>query len=122
MDILAITIWREARGEGMAGMTGVYHVIMNRALADREGWPSDPEQVCLQPYQFSCWNSLDPQRKLYPNRGDVQYQQAQYIANLDPTDPTGGATAYFDSSITAPSWADPKLFTVAIGRLRFYKL
>ena len=123
MDILGITIWREARGEGLAGMTGVYHVIMNRATANgREGWPQDPERVCLQPYQFSCWNTGDPQRGLYPDASDKQYAEIQSICQLDPPDPTSGATAYYDTSISPPSWATPDKFTVQIGRLRFYRL
>lgn len=123
IDILGVTIWREARGEGLPGMTAVYHVIMNRATAKgRNGWPQEPEKVCLQPWQFSCWNTNDPQRALYPVPNDPQYLEAQSICNLNPPDPTGGATAYFDESIKPPVWAMPEKFTVEIGRLRFYKL
>lgn len=121
MDILGITIWREARSEGTAGMAAVYNVILNRAKTGRL-WPTDPEKVCLQPYQFSCWNTVDHQRQKYPAFDDLQYKQIQLmIAGLCP-DPTGGATAYFDNSIAVPSWAQPSSLKCQIGNLKFYKI
>jgi N-acetylmuramoyl-L-alanine amidase len=126
MQVIPITIWREARGEGQAGMAAVLHVILNRAVPNpATPWPADPEKVCLQDFQFSCWNNRDPQRNLYPAPNDPQYAIAESLAlsaarGLD--DPTNGATAYYDESITAPSWATPERFTVQIGRLRFYRL
>ena len=122
MDILGITIWREARSEGLAGMNAVAHVIANRGAASpHNAWPSDVEQVCLQPWQFSCWNLTDPQRNLYPKDGDPQYAIAQRCPMMGD-DPTSGATAYFDVSILPPPWAHPEDFTAQIGRLKFYKL
>ena len=121
MDIVPLTIWREARGEGEPGMAAVYHVIANRAAAGRS-WPVYPERVCLQAYQFSCWNSSDPQRDLYPKMGDNAYALAAAICLQPGTDPTGGATAYYDTSIPAPSWATPENFTVQIGKVRFHRV
>lgn len=103
-------------------MTAIYHVIRNRTLASRNGWPKDMEQVCLQPWQFSCWNATDPQRSLYPSPTDPSYELTLPIISTLSEDPTGGATAYFDISITPPSWATPARFTVQIGRLRFFKV
>jgi N-acetylmuramoyl-L-alanine amidase len=122
MDILPITLWREARGEGEAGMRAVCHVILNRAAHGSGQWPSDPERACLQAYQFSCWNTNDPQRNKYPPPGDVAYSVAYAIAEDPGPDPTLGATSYHDTSIQPPPWATPDKFTVQIGRLRFYKL
>jgi spore germination cell wall hydrolase CwlJ-like protein len=123
MNITAITIWREARGEGTPGMVGVYWVIANRAASKRNIWPSDPEKVCLQAYQFSCWNTNDPQRDLYPRTEDPQYAMAYAIVQSPGSDPTMGATGYYDLSLpTPPSWATPQTFTVQIGRLRFHKI
>jgi spore germination cell wall hydrolase CwlJ-like protein len=121
MDILGITIWREARGEGIDGMRAVYHVIVNRAFSGQL-WPHDREQVCLQPFQFSCWNSRDPQRGKYPAPDDPSYKGAVEAILLAGEDPTGGATAYYDVSIPAPSWATAQNFTCQIGRLRFHKV
>jgi N-acetylmuramoyl-L-alanine amidase len=123
MNIVPITVWREARGEGQEAMLAVYHAILNRAAASpANGWPSDPEKVCLQAFQFSCWNSNDVQRNLYPQTNDPQYSFASMLPATVTPDPTGGATAYFDKSIQPPAWATPDKFTVQIGRLKFYKL
>ena len=121
MDILGITIWREARGEGAAGMTGVYWVIRNRSAASpHNGWPADLEQVCLQPFQFSCWNSSDTQRAKYPGVDDPQYKAIPGF--YSQPDPTGGATAYYDTSIVPPPWARQSEFKTQIGSLKFYRV
>ena len=120
MDILGITIWREARSEGLQGMNAVAHVITNRAATSPyQGWSADPEQCCLQPFQFSCWNRTDRQASLYPHEGDPQYE----IAKTCPQgpDPTNGCNCYYDVSIPAPKEAVGKL-TIAIGKLRFYRV
>ena len=102
-------------------MVAVYHVIANRAAARRE-WPADMERVCLQASQFSCWNTHDPQRDLYPKTGDQAYALAVAICLQSGKDPTGGATAYFAASIPPPLWATLDKFTVQIGNHRFYRL
>ena len=122
MNIVPITIWREARSESTQGMLGVYNVIMNRSAASpRNGWPVDPEEICLQSYQFSCWNSSDPQRNLYPSETDKAYGVALAILVHPGADNTEGATAYFDISIPQPREADGKKI-ISIGRLRFYQV
>ena len=57
--ILAQTILAEARGDGRAGMYAVAACIKVRAQKRNLSF----KQVCLQPYQFSCWNKNDPNRK-----------------------------------------------------------
>lgn len=68
VDTVARTLWGEARGTGLLDMLGVAAVIRERVL--RPGWWSRPNDdwisVCRSPWQFSCWNSNDPNRsKLY---------------------------------------------------------
>lgn len=62
LQVVAATLWGEARGEGVEGMIAVAHVIANRA---RKGgwWGSTPRDVCLKKWQFSCWNENDPNRE-----------------------------------------------------------
>lgn len=55
VQVVAATIWGEARGEGITGMVGVGKVIENRA--QRNAWPDHERQVCLQAWQFSVWNA-----------------------------------------------------------------
>jgi spore germination cell wall hydrolase CwlJ-like protein len=57
-DTMALTLWGEARGEGLDGMAECGQVIMNRAR--RQGYTI--KTVCLQPKQFSCWNKGDANR------------------------------------------------------------
>ena len=61
-DVLAATIWGEARGEPTAGRLAVASVIRNRLLAQR--WGTTYRAVCLAPKQFSCWNVGDPNAPL----------------------------------------------------------
>ncbi len=130
MDAVARTIWGEARGEGEAGMTAVANVIFNRWIDAVEGvvtwWGSTFKEICHAPYQFSAWNSNDPNRAkmLAVTDADPQFRialgLAQKCTNGTLADLTGGATSYYDTSITAPSWAASMTRTAQIGRLIFY--
>ncbi len=127
MDIVPITLWREARGEGYDGMLAVAWVIANRARHGKP-WPNDPEQVCLQPYQFSCWNTNDPGRKSYPAGSDPQYLAARQICESmqgqpADADPTHGATFYVNPTVvTSNPFDNPQYVeTARIGRHVFYR-
>jgi hypothetical protein len=52
-DVLALTIWGEARNQAVEGRIAVGCVIRNRLIAGR--WGHDYKAVCLAPWQFSCW-------------------------------------------------------------------
>lgn len=52
IDIVAKTIYGEARGQGIEGMKAVASVIWNRA----NGNISKLKSESLKPKQFSCWN------------------------------------------------------------------
>lgn len=58
LDVLARTLYGEARGEGAKGMVLVANVIITRSQDRR--WPNSVADVCQQPWQFSCWNKNDP--------------------------------------------------------------
>lgn len=53
-NIIARTLYYEARGEGEEGIDAVASVIFNRA----EGNPKYLAKVCLAKMQFSCWNNI----------------------------------------------------------------
>jgi len=62
VEVLAKTIYGEARGQAVLDRLAVGAVIRERAL--RPGWWGRGfEGVCLAPYQFSCWNEGDPNRE-----------------------------------------------------------
>jgi N-acetylmuramoyl-L-alanine amidase len=109
---LALTMWGEARGEGMTGMQCVGNVIMNRAAAgDWRG--KTPLQVCLKPYQFSCWNAGDPNRAILlalteedePNFAEVLDLADKLLAG-EVDDLTDGANAYYAEGSPVPDWAN----------------
>jgi len=60
VDIVARTIYGEARGElfrhGLASLIAVANVVVNRVAKNFAETVAD---VCLAPYQFSCWNKSD---------------------------------------------------------------
>ncbi len=131
VDVLARTLWGEARSEGKEGMEAVASVILNRVkLSQRMGgywWGNDIIQVCQKPYQFSCWNKSDPQyqRVISVSTEDVYFVKCIQVARrallslID--DPTKGATHYHADYITA-SWSDIRKKTETIGHHIFYRL
>lgn len=126
IDVLARTLWGEARGEGTIGMQAVACVVMNRIKTG--GWWGDTVvQVCQKPYQFSCWNKDDPNygKVLSVDGGDIHFVTAQRIAAravcgvLD--DPTKGATHYHAAG-TTPYWVRGEKPVAVIGRHVFYRM
>ena len=108
-DVLARTLWGEARGEGVAGMQAVANVILNRVAVSRKfggyWWGNTVLQVCHKPYQFSCWNKTDPNyRKLIAlNEKDMHFATALRVARRAMLgfvkDETQGATHYHTRDI-----------------------
>jgi len=131
IDTLARTIWGEARGETLQGKEAVANVILNRVKhAQRRGkfwWGNTLEEVCLKPYQFSCWNKndLNYSKIISVKEDDPQFSVCLRIArralNGVLADHTNGADHYHADSIM-PSWADSRVPTIIIGRHLFYRL
>lgn len=126
--LLAVCVWREARGQSIAAKQAVAWVVNNRAL--NPGWwggPSIPS-VVLQPWQFSSFNSGDPNAIKWPMPSDQTWIDSLNVATgvlggtLD--DVTSGATSYYDDSIPPPSWATDgsNVETISIDGLNFYRL
>lgn len=124
VDVVARTIWGEARGEGATGMQAVANVIANR-VSQPGWWGTDWRSVCLAPYQFSCWNTNDPNlvKLAMVTEADPAFAEALSIAEMAVSgtldDITGGATNYHAVGIT-PSWASEMTVTTQIGRHIFY--
>lgn len=58
-QLLALTIYGEARGESLAGRIAVGSVILERV--NHRAWDGRTiQEVCLKPWQFSCYNEMDP--------------------------------------------------------------
>ena len=131
IDVLARTIYGEARGETVRGKEAVAAVVMNRlrratGQPRRFGAGHTVESICRQPYQFSCWNAADANRPVIERvkAGDAPFDCCVRIATRAVrnilADPTGGATHYH--AIGAwPNWASGRTPAVIIGRHVFYK-
>jgi len=129
VDVLARTLWGEARGESVRGIEAVAAVVMNRVRRARERggwwWGGDVVSVCRKPLQFSCWNPDDPNRAklLAVTPADPVFATClrtarRAVAGLLP-DPTEGATHYHRTGIH-PAWAQGRCACVEIGRHLFY--
>ncbi|MFP4313380.1 MAG: cell wall hydrolase [Alphaproteobacteria bacterium] len=131
IDVLARTLWGEARGEGTAGMQAVANVVLNRVqIAQDKGkywWGGNIIQVCQKPYQFSCWNRSDPNfRKLQAvDESNLYFATALRLARRailgKLEDITKGATHYHAAGIE-PYWAKREKPCAVIGNHIFYRI
>jgi len=131
IDVLARTLWGEARGEPVRGIEAVAAVVVNRVRAARapsgpRWWGVDPVSVCRAPFQFSCWNPNDPNRAKIvavtdadPVFAACKRIAARALAGALP-DPTGGATHYHTRSVL-PRWAAGCAPCAEIGSHLFYR-
>ena len=130
LKFAAATVYGEARGESFAGKVGVAHTILNRASV-----LGGIKKACLQSYAYSCWlerdvNYLACVALTFPRPAfvfDISHpmhdclyavmcaMHGEFLATMT-------CTHYFDKSIPAPSWADPKKYVCTIGRINFYAL
>ncbi|HRD89495.1 MAG TPA: cell wall hydrolase [Accumulibacter sp.] len=127
LTIVAQTLWAEARGEGEEGMRAVACVIGKR-LSRRYRGKTSLAAVCLDPWQFSCWNQGDRNRsqlERIARTPDAAYRQASQIArelalgNLQ--DITCGATHYVAGTLRKrPDWLRGKTPCKVIGGHEFY--
>lgn len=133
VDIVARTIYGEARGEyarvdgGISSLIAVGNVIMNRQK--QQTWfGKTVREVCLKPWQFSCWNPTDPNLSLLlePLGGKI-YSRCQEVAEGvirgSWPDLTGGCDHYHALTMKSlPKWslnAHPKF---RVGQHIFYDL
>ena len=130
-DILARTLWGEARGESLAGQAAVACTIRNRVNdgKDKSWWGEGYAGVCQKPYQFSCWNKTDPNYqfliglKQIPSRELAQCRVvADQVIDGKVPDPTDGATHYYAISMKAPpAWSVKAKQTLKLGGHVFFK-
>lgn len=127
VEVLARTIYGEARGEPLDGKVAVASVIINRA--ESGGWFGDSiKKVCLKPWQFSCWNQNDPNREEIQNVDETNrlFCECLMIADLAVhgllIDNTNGANHYYAKAIPEPYWSKGKEPVAEIGGHAFFDL
>lgn len=126
IDMLARTVWGEARGEKMLGKVAVAWTVRNRHAAGRWFSGDTIAETCRKPRQFSCWNPTDPNRVRIlevtlddPDLQDCLFAAVAVVRDQAP-DPTRGATHYHAATIDAPGWARGHRSCAVIGRHIFY--
>ncbi len=121
---MALTVWREARGESFVAQAAVAHSILNRVHRP-SWWGRSVIEVVTKRLQYSSLTDPhDPQLTTWPRGTEQSWTDALRIAAgvLDGTikNPVPGADSYFDVSIAAPPWATSACFVAQVGRLRFF--
>ena len=139
VDVLARTLYGEARGEDRRGREMVANVVMNRVNLDLHNdgkpdwWGEGVVAVCLMPFQFSCWNPRDPNRAklMAVTEADRVFRECLEIARLAVAgklpDHTNGATHYVNVPLcvrmgTLPKWAVAKHHRAAHGGHDFFRV
>jgi spore germination cell wall hydrolase CwlJ-like protein len=131
---LAATMWGEARGDGVRGMRAVGHVILNRVNSDNDQrYGSTLREVMLKDWQFSVWNSGDPNRGRMlrlingwqpRGRDGEMWLVAQTLAADILTgrsqDPTNGALYYHTQDVD-PDWNDHAEGELVLASHIFYQ-
>lgn len=128
-DVLARTIYGEARGENLAGQEAIASVVLNRlAFSKGKGgywWGNSISEICLKPWQFSCWNKNDVNYKVIQNatEDDKAFALAKRIARRAVVgilkDTTGKSTHYHTKNVR-PKWSIGKIPAAEIGSHFFY--
>lgn len=122
---MALTIWREARGEPQDGQVAVAHSILNR-VKKPSWWGKSVMEVLFKKWQYSSLTDpKDRQLTTWP-KDDTVWGQCLFVADQvlsgNFSNPVPGADSYYDLSISAPKWATPEMFVKQIGRLRFFNV
>lgn len=134
VDVLARTIYGEARGEGENGMIAVANVVMNRVRRQNyltgyvySGNMSSPSiaATCKKSNQFSCW--FDTQLPIITSvtTADPTFARCKEIAQMAKSglllDITNNADHYHTNYVN-PSWSIGKKPVTVIGKHLFYRL
>lgn len=126
--ILALCVYREARGEPQLGKIAVAMSVLNRVRRP-SWWGSDVLSVLGKKWQYSAMTaSGDPNLTVWPRSDDQAWRECLQAAwevmdgLWEINNPVPGADSYHDISIRAPSWASPEMFVGQIGRLRFFNV
>lgn len=129
--LLALTLWREARGEPYEAKIAVAHTVKNR-LSHPGWWGNDWISVLTKKWQYSSLTDpKDPQLSNWPAASDNSFEECLTVAERVVTgmynSPLKGIDSYYDDSLQGdlrPKWAreHPERFVGKIGRLNFYNM
>jgi len=110
IDTLARTLYGEAEVNNDKDARAIACVIINRVKFNR--WPNTVAGVCLQPWQFSCWNQNDPNRVRILEAHGPWFEHCKDVARAavagQVSDFTKRSTHYYETGIKKPKWAKKK--------------
>jgi spore germination cell wall hydrolase CwlJ-like protein len=122
-DALGIlTIWQEARGEPYEGKVAVGEVIRNR-MARCYSSDGTVAGTIGKPYQFSGWNTLDPNFLPSLKIDDTDPVVAECIRawyESRTTTHAKGAVLYCNMNLAHPFWARDDKKVATIGSHSFF--
>lgn len=119
--MLALCIYREARGESMRGKALVGQVIRNRVEDAR--WPNTYAGVITQRWQFSAFNANDPNALLFPSEDEPAWADCVEAAQAVLEAPqTSTAANHYKTETVGASWADERKIVAREGHHVFYAL
>lgn len=123
--IAVITIAAEASNQPHDAKVAVGATILNRIKSGR--FQKTVAAVCLKRLQFSEWNAdvgdnanLERVALMADDDPVILDCSAAWDEALAGSDPSNGATHYYDDSIPKPVWAVNATLTAKIGRLNFF--
>ena len=127
VDIIARTVWGEARNQSRQGRLAIAWVIINRHRSGKWFAGDSFSETCLMDRQFSCWNNNTKWRHqmLEINMGDKIFAECTLVSlgallgDSNFQDPTDGAT-HFHTSDVVPSWINGLEPNCIIGSHVFY--
>jgi|TARA_Y100000310_G_C20645096_1_gene796090 spore germination cell wall hydrolase CwlJ-like protein len=119
--VLALAVYREARGESAYGKQLVAQTIENRVTDAR--WPDTYRDVVLQPWQFSAFNPNDPNALVFPRPGSESWAECVAAATvvLEADAPLTTANHYHTTAVE-PGWAAAGQIVAREGAHLFYAL
>jgi hypothetical protein len=134
-QLLALTLYGEARGERTIGKIAVGSVILERV--DHRDWDGRTvREVCLMPYQFSCFLPDDPnfpKLQKIAAAWDENFQESASLRDcyriaselLDGATPRDAIIAKFHATqyktlACEADWADKMKKVTTIGAHEFY--
>ena len=122
LEIFAKTLFGECRGEPREGQIAVANVILNRFKSKKWFSAKTIAGVCQKPFQFSCWNSNDPNAQKLANLLPSKYKPFyEIILEAKLEDLTNGATHYCTKAVVKKTvWAQGKKPCCEIGNHLFF--
>lgn len=119
--LLALCIWREARGESYRGKLLVGATIRNRVEDKR--WPNTYAGVITQRMQFSAFNLGDPNALKFPGDGETAWAESVRAADEILAAATVPTTAnHYHTTAVTPVWSRADKVVEMEGSHVFFRL